>query len=128
MPHWAVTFYCSIAALLLPWTVFLSINLPTHHLSYHWDVTWAGFDALMIGLLAVNAYLAARKSIWLSLTASALGTTLIIDAWFDVLTARPGTQRFQSLLLALLLELPIAGLSWLLAYRTTHHLARYHRS
>ena len=57
------------------------------------------------------------------LTAAAGSALLIADAWFDVTTAAPGGAHTQAVLAALLLELPAALLSGLLARRGLKVLA-----
>lgn len=124
LPRWSFLFYACGAAILLPWTIYLSIKLPTRELSRDWDVVWAGFDIFIIFLMALTAYFAARKSIWIILSASALGTSLLVDGWFDVLTSRPGTDKLHSLLLAIFVELPVALISWHIAGQVAHQFSK----
>lgn len=103
------------AGFLLPWGLWLTRTLPSSHLSRHWSLAWGGFDlglALALGLTAVAAL---RSSPWLSATASAAGTLLFVDAWFDVLTARPGAELAFSAAEAVFVELPLAALSFWIA-------------
>ena len=118
LPKWAATFYAFAAALLLPWTVYLSMTLPTRRITHHWDVVWEGFDCLVLLMLALTAYFIAKKSIWVPLTASSLGTCLFIDSWFDILTSRGGSDLTHAILLAVFVEIPIALLSWYFAIKT----------
>ncbi len=119
LPRWPVMLYAIGAAVLLPWTIYLSDSLPTRTISHHWDIAWGGFDALVILVMILTAYFTARKSIWVVLTSSALGTALLVDAWFDILTARGGKDQFQAFLLALFGELPVAAISWYVAIHAT---------
>jgi hypothetical protein len=45
----------------------------------------------------------------------------VVDAWFDCMTT-PGPQRWQSVALCFLVELPLAGLCLWLSYHT-HQIA-----
>jgi hypothetical protein len=54
--------------------------------------------------------------------ASATAALLVVDAWFDVLTA-PRHQLLQACVLALLVELPLAVLSLLIAGRAQVQIA-----
>jgi hypothetical protein len=99
--------------LILPWTVYLAINLPTHHNTRHWDTVWAGFDTLEALMLALTLWTLWRRSAYLPLCAGALGSLLLADAWFDCMTASSG--ELSEALLWLLLELPLAAFSFALA-------------
>ncbi|MGD0284418.1 MAG: hypothetical protein ABSB12_02405 [Candidatus Saccharimonadales bacterium] len=124
LPSWAVLFYTTAAAILIPWTVYLSMTLPTRQITHHWDIVWEGFDCLVILMLALTAYFIAKKSIWVMLSASSLGTCLIIDSWFDVLTSRRGIDLIHSILLAFFIELPVAILSWYFAILTARQCSK----
>ena len=123
-PRWMTALYVISLVILIPWTFYLADNLPAHHIANHWDVAWAGFDAFMIFLLLLTVTAALKRSIWLSVTSTALATMLIIDAWFDVLTARPGHQFKDAVLFAIIVEIPIAILTYFYAYRSIDHLHR----
>ena len=58
--------------------------------------------------LAATAYFAWKRRQALILTAFIAGTLLLCDAWFDVTTARAGNDELESVLAALLIELPLA--------------------
>jgi hypothetical protein len=104
-----------VALALVPWTAVLAVMLPERHVARHWDVAWAGFDlALSVSLLATGLA-ALRGREWLGIAATASGTLLLCDAWFDTLTASTGAQLTAALLLAGLVEVPLAVLCFLLA-------------
>ncbi|GAB2982630.1 hypothetical protein GCM10027076_20560 [Nocardioides montaniterrae] len=109
--------YLGIATLLIPWTVYLAITLPRRSVAHHYDAAWVGFDVLLTVVLARIGWLAARRHAHFVLTATAGATLLIVDAWFDVVTAGPGEPRVQAIVLALALELPGAWLCAMLARR-----------
>jgi hypothetical protein len=56
--------------------------------------------------------------------AAITGTLLVCDAWFDVLTAQPGSELLESLAEAGLAELPLAALCFWLAVDSERTLAR----
>ena len=116
-PNWYTLVYGAACGFLIPWTILLSIVLPPKYISQHWDITWVGFDAFLCILFALSAILAFRRSNWTALTSIMLGTTLIIDSWFDVMTARTHRAISSALVEALFLEIPLAILSFLVAYR-----------
>jgi hypothetical protein len=115
-PNWVVVLYGVSSVVLLPWAIYLTDTLPTRYLSHHWDFAWGGFDILIFILLVSTTYMTARKSSGAALTASALGTILIVDAWFDVMTARPGGQQIESIAMAAFVELPLAIISFIIAH------------
>ena len=115
--RWVPRLYLGVAALLIPWDVYLAVTLPTHSVAHHYRLAWAGFDLLLIMVLARIGWLAARRNPHVVLTAAAGATMLCIDAWFDVLTAAPGAEHTQAVLMALFLELPGAYLCGTLARR-----------
>jgi hypothetical protein len=97
------------AVVLVPWIVYLAITLPPRYVANNWDVTWVGFDVLLLVLIAATAVLGYLRRQLLVLTAFAAGVLLVCDAWFDVLTAH-GDELTWSLATALAVELPLAGL------------------
>lgn len=95
----------------------MSIILPPHYVSQHWAAAWVGFDSFECLLFASTAILALKHSVWTAFTSVMLGTTMLIDAWFDVMTARSGRDIHSATIEAVFLEIPIAVLSFILAYR-----------
>jgi hypothetical protein len=88
VPPWVPKVYPVLAVVLLPWTIYLGLSLPRHHLSAYWDVSWVGLD---IGLI-------------LALSA----TGLLVDAWFDVMSERRPSEFHQELFLAIFIKLPLS--------------------
>jgi hypothetical protein len=119
--HWLIRIagplFSLLSLLLIPWIAFIALVLPSRQLSRNYDFAWAGFDGMVFIALASTAYFALRRSRYLSVAATATGTLLIVDAWFDVLTSRRREVPF-ALLLAVLVELPLAGLCWWLSQQT----------
>jgi hypothetical protein len=99
----------------VPWIVWLALSLPRQHTDHDYDVTWVGFDIGLLIALACVMWFAQHRSTYVELAASAAGTMLIVDAWFDITTASSGFARWEAVGGAVLFELPIAALCWWLA-------------
>ena len=123
-PAWVAWLYGIAAVVLIPWIYVVATGLPERQLAQHWDLAWTVFDGFEAILLIGTFLTAVRRSIWLALIATSLSTVLVIDAWFDVVTAHPGEQQVVSLLFAVVFELPLATSTMLMAYRAT---VRTHR-
>ena len=104
--------FAAAALFLVPWALWLARTLPTTHADRHWGLAWAGFDGLLAVALAATAISAMRRSPWLVAAASASGTLLFVDAWFDLLTARSGGEFAVAAAEAAFAELPLAALSF----------------
>jgi hypothetical protein len=113
--------YAAAAALLIPWTVYLAVTLPKRDLDTHYRGAWVGFDLLLVGAIVLTAYFAFRVDTRVQLPATATATLLVVDAWFDVMTAGHRQSTMLALALALLVELPGAGFSLWLARRVNHN-------
>ena len=116
-PKWAAMLYIVLAVALIPWIAYLAVSLPTRHISRHWDLSWVGMDIAIAALLIMNGVLSYIRSIWLIMTSTATGVLLCVDAWFDVLSARPGRALIGSFAAALFIELPLATMSFMSAIR-----------
>jgi len=115
VPRWAIALYIILSVVSIPWIFNLAENLPTRHLVRHWDAVWVGFDAFIFVVLLLTVYFALKKLVWAALSATALATLLVVDAWFDILTARPGHQQRISILFGLS-EVVLAGLTFKIIY------------
>ena len=104
-----------VAFVIVPWTVFLALRLPSHHVTPHWSIAWGGFDVALAASAAFTAFALARAPAWVPIAAAITGTLLVCDAWFDVLTARAGGELVEATLEAALAELPLAVLCFWLA-------------
>ena len=108
---WALTL---LAALMVPWTAYLFMALPRSQRAAHYDLAWGGFDLGLVTLLAATATAAVRRSRWLAVAATATATMLVVDAWFDVMTSPRPRDLLAAVAMALLVELPLAGVCvWL---------------
>jgi len=123
-PRWAVPLFGLTALVLVPWIVLLVRTLPSEHRAAHWDLAWAGFDIGLAGLLVAVAVAAWRRSPWLEGAATAAATLLIVDAWFDILTASGSHEVTIAIIEAAVAELPLALLCLLLARDTERRLLR----
>ena len=111
------------AGLEVLWTVYLGLRLPPRYVANHWDLAWVGFDIGQIVLMLLTAWTAWRRRATFIIFASMLATLFIMDAWFDVTTARRGDAGFSKLS-AGLLEIPFAILLLWAAGRTIHRMDR----
>jgi hypothetical protein len=115
VPRWTAPVYLGLVALLLPWTVYLGLSLPDRASAGHWDAAWVGIDVMEAIAIGATAWFAYRRSTWIEISATVTGALLIVDAWFDCTTARGSTEVVQSIATAVLIELPLAVLSFWLA-------------
>jgi hypothetical protein len=114
VPRWIVPLFAVGALVLVPTVVVLLFTLPSTHRSEHWDVAWGGFDVMLALMLVAVAFTAWRGSAWLEAAAASAATLLVVDAWFDVLTASNGTELVIAIVEAVCVELPLALLCvWL---------------
>jgi hypothetical protein len=115
VPPWVGPAFLLCAVVLIPWTAFLFFELPRHYVANHWSLAWGGFDVALGAALAGTAIAVARQSPVAEVAAAVTGTLLVCDAWFDVLTSRASSDIMQAVLLAVLVELPIAVLCFWMA-------------
>ncbi|HTC69760.1 MAG TPA: hypothetical protein VK662_09350 [Acidothermaceae bacterium] len=104
-----------LSILLVPWTVFIAVALPSRQLSPNYDLAWAGFDVFLCVGLASTGYFALRRSRWLPVAAAATAAMLFVDAWFDVVTSASGRDLAAAVILAALVELPLSALCLFIA-------------
>jgi hypothetical protein len=110
-PRWVAPVFAGVAICIVPWIVYLAFELPERNTAQHYNLAWSGFDVLLLCFLARTALLAWRGKRQVQLPAVATATMLIVDAWFDVLTAAPGWDLTQALASAFILELPLAAMA-----------------
>ncbi|MFE3187966.1 hypothetical protein ACFXHA_03095 [Nocardia sp. NPDC059240] len=92
---------------LIPWMVYLGLTLPDDYHARNWSLAWIGFDVGLVLMMATTAYLGWKRRIVLILPAFGTGLLLLVDAWFDIVTAEPG-DIWVSTGTALLAEIPLA--------------------
>ena len=117
--RWTGPLFVVFSVILLPWTIYLAHSLPERQVSPHYDGAWAGFDVMLLVALATTGYFALRRSRYLATAAAATATLLVVDAWFDIMTSPP-SQLAESILLAAVVELPLAAVCAWLSYHTEH--------
>jgi hypothetical protein len=115
IPRWVVIIYLMAVIVMLPWTVNLAYVLPVRHLADHWDITWVGVDVGEIFTMLLTFVFAVRHSKLIVISAAATGTLLIVDAWFDTLSSS-STARYKAIILAAAVEIPLAIISYGIAY------------
>jgi hypothetical protein len=108
-PEVRIVLLAGSALVLVPWIVYLGLTLPPRYVAAHWDVTWVGFDVLLLVMMVTTAVLGYLRRQMLVLTAFATGILLICDAWFDVVTSH-GDDQIWSIVSAVAVELPLAAL------------------
>ena len=111
-------------ALLIPWTAYLADTLPMRDVDTHYRGAWVGFDLFLVTAIVLTAYYAFRVDTRVQLPATATATLLVVDAWFDVMTAGHRRATAQALALAVCIELPAAAYCLWLARRVNHNAAR----
>ncbi len=94
---------------LIPWIVYLGYSLPRVYLVKGWDVTWFGFDLLLVVFMGATTVFGYLRRQMVMLTAFATGVLLICDAWFDVMMSNR-EDGVGATLSALIIELPLAVL------------------
>jgi hypothetical protein len=122
--NWPAALLALAAVVLIPWAIALGQMLPSRHVADHWDAAWTGFDVILAASLLTTAYAALRRRDLVRGLAAVSGTLLLCDAWFDLLTSSTGTDLEIAILLAVLGELPLALVCFLLAIGTTGSLTR----
>jgi hypothetical protein len=120
LPKWAIALYVLMALILIPWIFDLASSLPSRHLEQHWGTVWVGFDVIMLIAIILTLYFMIKRTVWVVVSATALATLMVIDAWFDVMTAKPGAELREAILSAVL-ELSLAVLTYHLVYAVVHH-------
>lgn len=107
--------FATLAVLMAPWTAYLAVTLPSTHQAAHYDLAWTGFDVGLLVALALTGWAAVRTSSWLPPLAGGTSAMLLVDGWFDTVTASTVNERLVALGMAVLVEVPLAGLCGRLA-------------
>lgn len=110
LPRWMTLLLGLVAVGLVPWILYLTLTLPSRHVTFHYDLAWIGFDVGLTASFAATAWATFRGSQWLVPLAAVTGTMLLCDAWFDIVTSRSGGEQLEALLEACFAELPLAAL------------------
>ncbi len=123
LPRWLVVLLGGVAVLLVPWILYLTFTLPSRHVTFHYDLAWVGFDVALTVSLGATAWAVLRGSRWLVPLAAVSGTMLCCDAWFDIVTSRPGHDFLEAIAEAAVAELPLAALCAYIVYDSEQFLA-----
>ncbi len=123
--RWALPILVLVAVVLLPWTVWLTVTLPSRHVARHWDTAWVGFDVAEFLALGATALGIWRRAVWLQTAAAAAGTLLVADAWFDVLLSGGDEKLWLAVGEAVAGELPLALLCFAIALDVARFWARW---
>jgi hypothetical protein len=115
MPRFVVLFFAGAGVALLPWTIWLTQRLPSHHTDEHWRALWIGFDLALAAALIGVAVVAVRRSPVVEMLAAVAGTLLLCDVWFDTLL-ESGDAFWLALVEAAALEVPMAAFCFWVAY------------
>jgi len=75
---------------IIGWLSYLAVSLPDSYDAHHWNVAWVGFDIIMVINLLITSFAILKRRQLAVPTAMVSGTLLVIDSWFDVVTAKPG--------------------------------------
>ena len=113
--RWAAGLLAVLGVGLLPWAIVLAFTLPSRKVAEHWAFAWVGFDLLLAAFLLGTAVTLVRHSELLRSFAAATGALLLAAAWFDVVTAGTSRERWFAVGLAVVGELPLAGLCFALS-------------
>lgn len=109
VPRWIGWLVIVVGTLMLPWVAGLVFILPTRHEAAHYGASWIGFDLALSGMLIRTGWLAQKGREHLELSAAMTGTLLLVDAWFDVVTADSRKELALALLFAFAGEIPLAA-------------------
>lgn len=120
VPGWAGWALIVAGVLMLPWVAGLALVLPVQAEAAHYDAAWVGFDVALCAALLRTGWLAQRGREHIELTAAITGTLLVVDAWFDTVTASNRHAFLVALLLAVCVELPIAAFCLWIAGRVEY--------
>jgi hypothetical protein len=120
VPWWVGPAFAVLALGTVPWVVYLAVTLPHHVTFAHYRGVWVGFDSGLIVVLGLTALLAWWARPHVALAATAAATMLLVDAWFDVLTTPYGPRLMVSIVLAAVVELPLAAICLWIALHAEH--------
>jgi hypothetical protein len=98
----------------------LATTLPRYYRTGGWRGAWVGFDLALLGAFAATGWAFFQRRQLLIISLVVLATLLCCDAWFDVVLDARTAGFALSLLLALLVELPLAVVAIIGARRLLH--------
>lgn len=104
---------------LLPWMYVLAAGPPTVMTATRWPAAWIGLDVLEAAGLITTGLLASRRDRRHTPAAAATAALLVVDAWFDTMTATSSSDLRAAIAMALCPELPLAAVCAWLAIRAS---------
>jgi hypothetical protein len=120
VPRWVGWAMIAGGVLMLPWVAGLAVVLPERKEAAHYSAAWVGFDLVLCAVLLRTGWLAQRGREHIELSAAMTGTLLLVDAWFDVVTANGRNDLLLALALAVFAEVPIAAFCLWIAGRVEY--------
>ncbi len=121
------TVYGIGAIILIGWATYLGASLPEHNVAQHWNAAWVGLDVLIVIGLTNTAWRAGHADRRVVIPAAATAGLLVADAWMDISTAAR-SDLWQSVVLAIAVEIPLAVISLLLARRALDRISDQRRA
>lgn len=109
--------FAACGVLLVPWIAVLVDQLHGQATKRSFGSSWIGLDVLEAVCLLTVARLLSRRSRATSPAAAATAAILCMDAWFDMTSSAPQWLYLESMAMACLAELPLAGLLGWTAWR-----------
>jgi ABC-type proline/glycine betaine transport system permease subunit len=106
--RWLARLLAAGGVLFAAWTGYLAVSLPERSVSWHYNLAWVGFDVLILAAVLATAWLSYRRSPQTAVTAGGTAALLVADAWFDITTSAPGRPLAVAIVLAVVVELPVA--------------------
>ena len=100
--------FAAVGLVMVPWAAYLARSVPTSAVDPHWALAWVGLDSCEAVALFTTGLLLQRADNRCALTAAATAALLLIDAWFDITSAAPGTELAAAIAMAVCAEIPIA--------------------
>jgi hypothetical protein len=116
--------YLAMVAAMIVWVIYLAFALPERNTAQHYDLTWVGFDLMIVAAMFSTAWFALKLDSRVELAANSTATLLFVDAWMDVTTASSTQALITAVLFAIFLELPIAIVSLRIARRINRSLSK----
>ena len=100
--------FTAAGVVMVPWVVYLARSLPASATNPHSALAWVGLDSCEAVALLATGVLLQRGDNRCALAATATGTLLLTDAWFDITSATPGKELTAAIAMAVCAEIPIA--------------------
>jgi len=113
--RWVVPLFGLAAIGLLTWSIWLGLSLPTHATADNYRAAWVGVDVFEVIALGCVAVFARKGDPRVELPAVSCAVLLLVDAWFDIMTAATASARTEAIVLAVVGELPLAACCWWIA-------------